>query len=309
MARQRLKGTKETTPGVFPGSPAAGTQIAIRLVGDDAYPTRFQPNVVTIRDAAGSNRNVAALFGTRRTTGSLNTLLWYPYAKLLLPWGMNLVADGEDFKPAYTMAYDFAEQMEDAGRTMRYYRHLGNYCDTMTVRGTNSGDGIKVTVSATMVALAEATITVADFAAPTLADYPAGDPAIFEDIAGLLSYGGAVTSVRSFEVMVKNKLAVLYDESETPQDVKWCGRDVTWKAELRHKTNAHRVAFDAVTKRSASLALSNGTDTITFDFKTSNALSALTDKLPLGDAHYQTLDSMVLVDSTSATDLIVTVAP
>ena len=310
MARQALRFTQEVVPGTFPGSPAAGTQTNLRLVGDDAYPGRVAPNLFYVRDAAGSNRNVAAGAATFKCDGSLSTLLYYSQAKLMLPWACNIISDGGgSFKPAYTGTFDHLAQMEDAGPTLIYDRSLGAVCESVTIRGTNGGDGVKVTFAATFKYLGIATITATDFPMPALTAYPAGQPVVFEQIAGNFSLGGARTGFRSFEIQVKHVIDQIYDESAYPQAIKWCGRDVSWKVDMRHRSVADRAAFNAVTAQTASIALTDGTTTITFDFKTNNIISAVTDSQPLAKAHYQSLDGMVLVDAAAGTDLAVTVAP
>lgn len=310
MARQGLRWTKEVTPGTFPGSPAGGTQEYIRLVGDDAYPGRVEPNTFFVRDAAGSNRNVAAGMATWKCQGSLSTLLYYAQAKNLVLWACNIISDGAGgFKPAFTGAFDHYSQMEDAGPTVVYDRSLGCVCDSVTIKGTNTGDGVKITFAASFLYTGVATITGTDFPPPALTLFPAGSPAVFPHVAGNFSLGGARTGFRSFEITVKHILDQIYDESPYPQAIKWCGRDVTLKVDVRHRSQADRTAFNAVSAQTSALSLFDGTTTIAFNFQTASIISGLTDSQPLAKAHYQSLDATVLLDASTGTDLTVTVSP
>jgi hypothetical protein len=310
VARQAVRGTKEATVGAFDASALAASITYPRLVGDNAFGAQPTPNISYVRDAAGSNRRVQAVHGNYATKGKLATLGYYSQAKLLLPWACNLINDtGGNLKPAYTMTFDWQYQLEDSGGTMAFRRFLGAYCEDFTFKASNSGDGVKWAADFGFNYLTPATITVTDFAMPTLDKYPADQPAIFQQAAGLFTLGSSRVGFRSLEISVKNIFDVIYDEGTYPQAIKWCGRDVSFKTVLRFKSLGDRTDFEAVTAKTASIAITDGTTTITFDFKTNSIFGTLGDELPLGKAHYQNTDLMVMLDSTAGTDLAVTIAP
>ena len=310
MARQVLRFTQEVTPGTFQASAPAAQVTVLRLTGDDAFPGRPEPNIAYVTDAGGSNRRVAAAYGTMKCSGSFSTLSYFSQAKLLYPWMFNIISDGAgSFIPPYTFTMDHLIQTEASTPTFVYRRYLGCYAGDSQIRANNQGNGIFVSIGASFEYLAVSeTVTVTDIPMPALTDYPSGNPIIFQQAAGLYTVGTARTNFRSAHVRCANVLDQIYDESKYPQAIKWCGRVVSFGSENRYKSDADRLAFEAVTAQSASLGFTDSVNLVSFDFKTQNVFSSVGDSLPLGKAHYQTVELQSLLTAAS-TDLVVTVTP
>jgi hypothetical protein len=305
-----LRFTKETTPGTFNTAATSADKTFIRITGDNAFPDRSIPNIYYVRDAAASNRNVQVDFGTKTATGRFESLVYASQAKLLLPWGCNLVSAGLSFALPYTFTVDHLLQLEGATFPVLYKRYLGVTCQDMMLKAGNQGDAQKFALSATFWYLSTADITVTDFATPALTDYPSDLPMKFQQLAGGVTINSsAVVGFKSYELTVKNMTKGIYDESEMPQFIGWYGRDVSFRVEPRFKSSAERAAFDGVTARSATVILTDGTNTITFDHKSQNIITSLSDSTPLGDAFYQNETISSMVDATAGTDFVCTITP
>lgn len=302
--RQALRLTKETTPGTYNAS-AVSTDIAhIRIVGDDGFPERSVPNIYYVRDAAGSNRKVQADFGTKTCTGRFNSLLYNSQASLILSWGLNLISAGLSFNAPYTLTIDHLMQLED-GSTVVYDRYLGCYPGDISLRAGNSGDANKFALACTFLYLNYVSITSSDYATPTLDKFPADLPLKFQQLAGGITLdGSSFAGFKSFQFDNKNMTKANYDESVYPQAIGWYGRDISARIEARYKSNAQRLAFNAITQSPFKVILSDGTNQNTFDFKNENIRMSLSDATPMGDAFYQTIEFGALLDGTAGTDFV-----
>jgi hypothetical protein len=308
--RQALLFTKETTPGTYNVSATSADKVNVRIVDDSAFPDRSVPNVYYVRDAAGSNRNVQADHGTMTSLLQFKTLIYPSQAKLLMPWGFNLVADGLSFKSPYTFTVDHLIQLEDAGRTVLYRRYLGATPADVAVKASNQGDAQKFMFSSSFWILGvDEAITVTDFPTPVLADFPGGKPFKFQQLAGGVSLGGTRTGFKNFDLMCKHNSKGIYDEGVYPQAIGWFGRDVSTKIDFRYKSAADRAALEGVTAEAMTVTLTDGTTTVLWDFKSTNVITAVGDSLSLSDAFYQGVSTHAMVDATAATDLNVTVTP
>ncbi|WP_422929042.1 hypothetical protein [Singulisphaera sp. PoT] len=304
MSLRAVRFTKEVTPGVFPTSPAAGTQSVLRLHANESFEAQPTPIHYNVRDAGGSNRVVQTGSAQSGTGGKLMTLFYFSQAKLLLPWALSLA--GAPLGVG-TGTFDYVWQLEDG--TFAYRRYLGATCKRFQLSANNSGDGVLCALAFDFDYLAVASITNTDFAVPALTAYPSDQPVVFQQLVGGLTLGSSRTNFKEISLSVENQTKPLYDEFKFPSAIRWLGRDVTFNSSFRYKSQADRTALESVSAQTASLAFTDGTNTTTFDLKTAGVIRSVSDSMPLNDAAYQGLSFASLLDATAGTDISVATTP
>jgi hypothetical protein len=303
--REAVRITPEVTPGVFDAT-ATTTVRHIALTAGNVFTGRPTPRPFVLRDAGSSNRRVQTGFGSVGTDLRLRTPLWYSQVSLLPFW---CTPTGTPWElPTFTLDH---YMLLEGSTTAIYSRYLGCTGETLALTGDNSPQGSVVMADMTFAFLAyDGTITVTDFPEPTFSVYPwPTSIALMQHGAGNLSLGGSSrTGWNKFSISYKNVLAKVYDESTYPQVISWRGRDVDFSFNLRHKTNADRVKFLAMTANAATFSFTDSTTTVAFDFKSQNFLTGVADDTPLNDVHRQGLDYAAYVTAAS-TDATLTITP
>jgi hypothetical protein len=303
--REGVRITTEATPGVYNG---AGTSATIALPSSNAFPNRPSPRPFTLRDVGSSNRRVQTGFGTVGVDLKLKTPLWYSQASVILP--LFCTPTGTPLElPTFTV--DHYQMLEDGAGTCVYERYLGCMGKSLAFGADNTPQGTVCMIDLEFPFLSYSkAITVSDFPEAALNAYPwPGSLALFQHLGGHVTLGGSArTGYKSFGVSYKNVVATIYDESTYPQANTWRGRDVDFKFNLRHKTDADRVKYLAMTSNTCAVTLTDGSTNLAFDFKAKNFIGSCVDDTALDNAHYQALDYMNYLDGSALTDATHTIS-
>lgn len=296
-----LRITKEATFGVFD---AAATETAIiQLDQANAFTMRAKPLRWSIRTHGSNNRRVQTGSAKTQLAGSLSTLIYPSQAALLLPWGADLDATTGQ---AYSVTIDHAITMEDATPTVIYRRYLGCKVGSMNIAGSDESQLLRLKLDLVAQKPSAAAITATDFPTPTLADYPADAPYLFQHAAAGFTLDGSVTEFNSFDLTVKNILDATFNASQYVTRIKNCGRDVDLKTKLVYQRATDRAKFEGVTAITIGAVFTNGVNTLTFDLNTKNFYADVSDDLPLDKVKYQEVSLESYVDGTDG-DFILTV--
>jgi hypothetical protein len=300
MARQALRLTQEATPGTY----ASGSATIIRLT--DSMSSRPKPVRWSIRDAGSLGRRAQTGSQQFETKLSVKTPLYYDQAAIILPAYLTPIVGPPMSLITFTADY----VIEDDGGTLRYTRFLGCTPENLGLTATNQAQGVVVMTDMSFIYMGyDDTITSSDFAMPALTDYPSGQPAVFQHLKGQVSIGSSQSGFKSFGFTSKNVLDALYDENSTPSAVRYYGsRDIDWNVDLRYKSQAFRTDFEAVTAKAVTIALYNGTNTISFALHAKNFYNDLGDELSLDKAYYQKLSAEAYLDSAAGTDLTLAIS-
>lgn len=302
--RQALRLTKETTPGVMPTTPAVGTQALIRLTS----PVNDQPKPIVwdIRDAASSGRRVQTGSDQNQTTIKIQTPLYFSQAGLLLPAFCTPVAG---LPGLTTFTIDQFHRMEDASATRFFTRMLGCTPQNMSIKVTNSGNGVIAMLDMTFIGRTwNHTITSTDFPEPALTDYP-NDPVHLKHLIGQVALGTQTTQFKSFDISVNNVLDAIYDENPNPTPQFYGNREVNWTIDFRFATAALRTDYENVVAKTASFGFSDGTNTITFNLQGANYIDDLGMDLPFDKAFYLNHKGHANIDIATGTEMTLTIAP
>jgi hypothetical protein len=307
MARQALRFTLDdpAAPGVYDTDAIAGNITLLRMT----TPVTDQPTPLmwVVRDAAGSNRRVQT--GSEQYAARLrvSTMMFYGQAKLFLPAFCTPLGGLPGLK---TFTIDQFISLDVSAFTKKYTRWLGCTPETLTLRASNSGQGVLLSCDMTFVARGwNHTITATDFPDPAISAYDYSQPAVFQHAAGLCSVNGLTANFKSFELSLKNTLDDVYDERPNPTPQYYGARDVDWTMDYRLVSDIFRSTYESVTPYSASIAFTDGTTTVTFNFQDANYTSGLDRQLPLDKAFYESVKGQAYLDTVTGTDLTLTVAP
>jgi hypothetical protein len=302
--RQALRITQETTAGVFPTTPAAGTQANIRVT----TPVTDQPKPITwdIRDAASSGRRVQTGSDQNLTQIKFSTPLYFSQAKLLLPAFCTPVAG---LPGLTTFTVDLLQRMEDAPATRYFTRMLGCTPESMSLKVSNSGNGVIAMLDLSFIGRTfNHTITTTDFPDPVLTAFP-NDPVHLKHLIGGVALGSQTTNFKSFNLNVKNTLDVIYDENPTPIPQFYGHRDIDWMIDFRWLNSALRADYENVVAKTASFAFTDGTNTITFNLQAANYIDDLGLELPFDKAFYLSHKGHANIDIATGTEMTLVVAP
>jgi hypothetical protein len=304
MSRQALRLTQETTPGVFPTTPAAGTQTNIRVTS----PVTDQPKPIVwdIRDAAGSGRRVQTGSDQNDTRIRIQTPLYFSQAKLILGAFFTPVGGNPGLK---TFTIDQFHTMEDVAATKFFTRMLGCTPETLSISVNNSGNGVIAMMNTTWIGRSwDHSITAIDFPDPPLSAYP-NDPVHLKHLVGGIAVGSQVANFKSFMLSVKNVIDVIYDEFANPTPQFYGNRDINWEIDFRFMQSALRTDYETVTPRTASFVLTDTVNTITFNLQGANYIDNLGMELPLDKSFYLKHQGHSNIDIATGTELTLTVTP
>jgi hypothetical protein len=317
----------ESSYGTAKTTPVAGTDSTyLRLSGDTNPDVRFKPKLGKIPYGGGVAVNALTYADTYELTGKLKTELYPSQAAILLPWCMVPVNTGRTTPWATTdtpgvmpvgdlasMSLYHAIQRADA----TYLRKQNAGMKVHTWKLSASRDNPVWTLELDLVGIKEignaidasTDPDVTAFPAPTEAAYP-NNPFLFSQSA--LTIGGARTAIESITITGTNKMDPRPYEKRYLTLDRYLGRDVTLEAELLYKASPDdRATFKAVTSVTASLVLTNGSNSVTINLNSANFFDDVTDQLPNEKTYDQTVKLATNWDATALTgagaDLTLTV--
>lgn len=308
-------GTPKTTP-------VAGTDsIYIRLADGNSFTMEADPITADVPYGGGLAITAETVSDHTEVKGSLATKLYPAQASLLLGWAMTRINSGQ------TAPWTTTELPGDLASVSCYHAYMrsdGTYKRTQYA-GTKV---LSLSLSASRqdpiwkVALElQAVKNIGNgydsspdpdataFPAPAETAYPTG-PYMFGHTAGLLNLGGSVrTQYDSLALNIQNAMDPKWYESHFLSELGFHGRASTLEASLRLKaTPDDRTAYEALTAQACSLALNNGTNTLTIQYNGQNTISKLPRDLPLNTEFMRTLSLKNRFDPTAAADISFTYA-
>ena len=308
VTREVLRITKETSVGVRQVTPPGSDIVYIRLDHDNAFPDRPEPIRWQIRGAEGNNRRMQTGSQQVRTRFSLDCALYYSQAKVLLPWACTPDAGPPEALPTCTVDHLI---VLDGGSTTVRQGYLGCTVKNFGLSANNNGQGVVCRTKFDGAYLSvDNSLDGTSYPIPAVTSYPTDQPMVFQYLSGNLSLNGARTNFRNLSINYKNILDVLYDESSYPQAIRFRGRDINFSVDFRYKATTDRADFDAVTARSATIALIDGSaNSLSWALNSKNFYMALKDSLPLGGSYYQTLTAENYYDTAVPGDAALTISP
>lgn len=308
MAGRFLYITQEAAFGTYNGS---GEAINPWLSGSNAFAYPVKPNFWEVMD--GSGLNIPALSGTSTTgvSGSLTTELTYSQAEFLLGWGATRINSGQTAPWTTTelpndlasCTCDFAYQPFDSA-TFKKPRFLGMKVSNMRLSGGT--DSPKMMLNLGLVGGSQSTHTQT---APAYTAYPT-DVVLFRHLSGgFEALGAARTNFDSISITWQNVMKPYFDESQYANAVRLGGRRITVETRFRLKsTGTDRTAYEAGTQGTLELVFTNGTNTITLDFKGKALINPLNEDFPLQEETYYSATMNILLDASASGDYSLTYA-
>lgn len=323
-AREFLRITKESSYGTKKASPTAGVDvIVIRLAEGNSFTMRPKPRMTRVMYGGGLAIPALTVAGETGVAGTLQTKLCYSQALFLLNWGFTRINAGqtspwtttEPVGDLASVTIDHAIQRSDG--TYKRKSYPGCKVAKPKIEGSREAQivGLNYDVIAQKVVGntfdASTDPDATAFPAPAETDYPLDVVMFQHSAAGLkIDNGGtARTGYESFSVEADNKLDARAYESRWLQFCRFLGRESKLMAKLALKASPDdRAAYEILTAQAVSLALTNGVNTITLDYKGNNVLDDVADDLPLDKLYEQGLTIFNQFEQSSATDLAFTYA-
>jgi len=147
--------------------------------------------------------------------------------------------------------------------------------------------------------------TAGTFPAPT--DSPNQmpiNPYVFTHASGGLTVGSARTQFQSLKLSSKNVIARRFWANRFVNLMRFVGRSTTLQAVNFYVPSPDdRTAYEGLTTETTSLALSNGTHSITWTLNTASVITQFEDQLPLNDLYTQTMTVTNQWDPTATGDM------
>jgi hypothetical protein len=295
-AQQWCRITKESAFGVFDSGAAPASIVWVRLVGNNPFTLRAQPQRQIIRSADSGNRRVISVANRKVIAGNMNTIFYPTQAAFFLDAALTLTSTPSDLH-SYTLDY---------WDTIRGHRFLGAKIESLTAAGTATGDYLPLTM--TWRAQSRDVVTLAQ---PTINVFPTENPYQHVESKGHVTIGTVQSKYSSFSVAVKNVLDGTWDEDQWISALYYCGRDIDMSMHLQYLSPTMRDEFNSQAPLVVTAAWARaGGLTTTFDLKTQNYISDVGDDVPLNAAAYQTIGIQTFFDGVSGalTDASFTVA-
>jgi Phage tail tube protein len=298
MAREYLRWTPETTWGTYD---AVATPAIIQLDQNNAFTMRKKPVEWMIRSAGAYARRVQKGSSKYALGGGLNMLCYDTQMAVLAP--ALFATSGNVLKSA---TVDHVVVMEDSGATKVYQRYLGVMAQQVVFSAKESDQLARLNL--TLIGKSTATITVTDLAEPAAGDYPSGAPYVFEH-CGAFTLATSRTEFEEFTLTIKNNLDARFMRTATLSRLKYCGRDVDFAIRFPYLTTADRAAMEAQTALAASMTMTNGSNSMAFQFNSKNFVANVSDALDLDKVYLQSIEGQCFFDASAGTpnDLAVTV--
>lgn len=313
---------KESALGTPKTSPVAGTDsIYIRLADGNSFTMDADPIINEVIYGGGYAVVAESVSDHTEVKGGLTTKLYPSQALFLLGWALTRINSGQTAPwtttelPGDLASVSCYHAFMRSDGTYKRTQYAGTKVASLKLDASRSDPIWKVSLDLQAVKNVGNAYDVSTdpdataFPAPAETAYPTG-PYMFGHSAGNLSLGGSVrTQYDSLALAVTNAMDPQWYEAHFLQTLKFHGRQSTLDASLRLKvTPDDRSAYEALTAQACSLALNNGTNTLTIQFNGKNVITKLPRDLPLNTEFMRKLTLKNQFDPTAAGDLSFTFA-
>jgi hypothetical protein len=323
FAREFLQITQESSYLTPIAVPVRGTsQIAIRLEDGNSFSMRPTPITQSVMYGGGYNVEADTISDKTQLKGTLKTTLCYSQANLLLGAALTKINSAQTSpwtttEPANQLAsvtIDHAIWADDTGAYKRT-RYLGCKVDAGSL--SSSEDGQKFVLSLdlngstyqgnTYDSSTDPTSTV--FPQPSDNEYPTDYVLFIHANGGFSIDSAAFAEFLSLNCSWQYGHVLNFFANRFVQKQRSWGRKVKLDADVILRASPDfRAAFQTLAAKTLSLALTNGTHTITLDWKTKARIEGLDDDLPLGTNYQRKLSLGSRYDTTNNVDFTFTYA-
>jgi len=306
--------TPVATPIVYPT--ASANAFYIRLDGANTFTMRPRPVMVAVPYGGGVAIDAFRVSDKIECKGRLVTKLYAgALSQFLLQWG------GQQINTAQTSPWTTTEPAGDLASVSCYHaitRSDGSIKRRVYLGCKVDGWDVEVSEDSTIATLAldisgstpqgnqfdsSTDPSATTFPAPTDPQLPT-NPYVFIHASGGLTIGSARTQFQSLKLASKNVIARRFWANRFVSLMRWVGRSTTLEAvNFYAPTPDDRTSYEGLTTETTSLALSNGTHSVTFNMNTASVISQFEDQLPLNDLYTQTMTITNQWDSTAGSDL------
>jgi hypothetical protein len=297
LIREYVQLTQESSFGVPVGSPTRGTsQIAIRLPGSNQQTMRPNPLIQAIPYGGGFSVIKDTVSDKTELKGTLTTPLCYSQASFLLGWAMERIGTGgttpwttsEVAQQFASCTLDHAIMYDDNG-VFRRTRYTG--CKVDGVKVTVSNDAQYATLALDIIASKYSGNTFDSSTDPTLTDDPLPldsefptDFVLFVESGGGYTLGtGVRAEYTSLSLAGQHQHDVRYYGNRFVQVMRSFGTMYTLDSDFTLISSPDdRASFNTIGALACQVVFTNGTHTLTFDFKGHNRIKGLDDDTPIG---------------------------
>ena len=302
MAREFLWLVVESAYGTPKTSPTAGTDsIYIRLDDGNAFTMRPKPKQWNIMHGGGLAIKTITGSDVTMVAGSLKLKLCYSQALFLLNWATTRI------NSAQTSPWTTTEPAGDLASVSVYHaiqRSDGTYkrrqypgCKVAKVGLKTTADSQLVELDLDLVAQKPVGNTYDSSSDPTSGAFPApAESAYPTDVVNFTHASGGLVIASNTRTLfgelsfdMTNAIDARTYESRWVQIMRVLGRDSTMTVKnLYVPSPDDRSAYEIQSAQTATLALTNGTHTITLNFEGNNVLNSVDDDLSLDKVYEQT---------------------
>jgi hypothetical protein len=323
FAREFIQITKESAFGVKKTTPVRGTdQIAIRLEDGNSYTPRANPVTVPVMYGGGYNVEVDTVSDKTEVKGTLKTGLCYSQANFLLGAALSKINSGQTApwtttEPPNQFAsvwIDHAVWRDDLG-TYKRTAYPGMKFDAGSL--AVSEDGQRMMASFDLIGSkyqgntfdSSVDPTSTEFPQPTDAEYPTDYVLFIHSNQALLIDAVAFLKYKSLNFSWQTNHVVDYFANRFVQQMRSWGRKLKLDSDVHLVASPDfRAAFQTLAAKAVSLAFTNTTNTLTFNFQGKARIEGLDDDLPLGTNYQRKLSLGSRFDTTAGTDFAFTFA-
>lgn len=321
-SREFLYIVKESALGTTISTPVLGTDaLYIRLDGDNAFSMKAAPRYATINYGGGRSTPAQMVADTITVSGGLSTRLYHSQATILLGWASTVINSGQTSPWTTTeragdlISCSIYHAMMRSDGTYKRIRYAGCKVANWSIEG--STDSTIVSLKLGLVGQkpvgnsfdASSDPNSTEFPAPAETNYPT-DVYRYIDFSSGLSINSSRTQFSAISLNCQNSIDVEFYESRFAQALIFTGRQTTIGATLRYKASPDDLTtfWNSGTANSVSVALNNGTHSLTWDFKSTNAIQDLTINRPLSREFEHAVQIQNMWDATAGTDFALTIA-
>jgi hypothetical protein len=309
-----------TEEAVFGTYNAAGTNIYVRLSGDNAFLPMTDPDWYSVMD--GSGLGVPVIYGsaTSSNTATLTTELTYTQASFLLPWAMQRINTGQTVPwPTGELPNDLASCTIDFAWSqfdtvvLKTKRYLGVKCAACGLSGAKDQPKMMLTLSLVGSTPQGNTFDGSSdpgLTAPALTVYPT-DVVRFQDLKGNMTINSVSrNNFENFGFSCQNVLVPYWDESRYPNAIRLGGRAITSSIKWRLKSTVlDRTAYESAAEQSAQFEFINAaaTHSVTMNFNNNGYISKYREDSPIQRESYYDYNFASYLDQAAGTDMTLTV--
>jgi Phage tail tube protein len=293
--------------------------IWVRLDQPDAFKVMTSPQFYSIMSGSGFAVQAQAGSATTGLAATLSTPLHYSQSSFLLGWALTRIASGTSPWTTGEINGDLASCTLDYiytnfDGTERTKRFKGVKVASLGLSGSTQSPVMRLSLG--LVASTPEGNSFDSSSDPTVSDpadssFPT-DQVLFQHASGHLSLNNAARSnFQSLSLSVQNKIKAYFDESRFANLVRMNGRSCSLAGVSRLKATPNdRATFEAATALTGTntLAFTNGTNTITLDFKSNNYFSQIDESFPLDEEIYYSWSMMNQLDTSAGADFSFTYA-